>query len=127
MGLENNGAVLQRPAAVTLVGLSGNVCRVYLGDTIILSDSFGSHVSLIGRILMALKEAGFELKPVKCQFLKGEVKYLGHIISDGVGHDPDKIRCVEQFPGSKTVNEARHVLGPMGCCRIHIADFAKEI
>ncbi len=39
------------------------------------------------------------LNPEKCEFVKQELEFLGHIISkDGVKTDPKKITKVKDFP-----------------------------
>ena len=44
-----------------------------------------------------------KLQPDKCEFLKIEVTYLGHVISkDGVKSDPKKLEGIWQFPRPKT-------------------------
>jgi hypothetical protein len=43
-------------------------------------------------IFQRLKEANLKLSPKKCNLLKKEVKFLGHIVSEsGVSTDPSKI------------------------------------
>lgn len=125
MGLANSAAVWQRTADVVLAGLLGKLCHVYLDDIIIFSDSFEDHLRHIENVLVRLKEAGLKLKPSKCQFLKPEVKYLGHIISpNGVRPDPEKVWCVREFPRPRNVKEIRQFLGLVGYYRRHIANFA---
>ena len=45
-----------------------------------------------------LPEANLTLEPEKCEFLKEEVCYLGHIISEhGIKLDPKKVEAVKHF------------------------------
>lgn len=126
MGLVNSPAVWQRTADVILMGLLGKKCFVYMDDIIIYSQTFSEHVADIEQILLRLRAAGLKLKTTKCQFLKREVKYLGHIVSaDGVRPDPEKIECVKNFPEPQSVREVRGFLGLIGYYRRHIPDFAK--
>lgn len=126
MGLANSAAVWQRTADVVLAGLLGKLCHVYLDDIIVFSNSFEDHIEHIAKVLVRLKEAGLKLKPSKCQFLKPEVKYLGHIISrEGVRPDPGKVQCVKEFPRPRNGKEVRQFLGLVGYYRRHIPEFAK--
>jgi len=39
------------------------------------------------------------LNPKKCSFLKKEIKYLGHVVSEkGIFTDEEKISCVKNWP-----------------------------
>ncbi|KAK8785533.1 hypothetical protein V5799_008101 [Amblyomma americanum] len=126
MGLANSPAVWQRTADVILAGLLGRLCFVYMDDIIIYSDSFDNHLRDIEQVLVRLRAAGLKLKPSKCQFLKNEVKYLGHVVSaDGVRPDPEKLRCVSDFPSPTSVRQVRQFLGLIGYYRRHIEEFAK--
>lgn len=59
-----------------------------------------------------LKHANLELQPDKCEFLRKEVCYLGHIISaDGVRLDPTKILAVKNFPRPRSQKNIRQFLG----------------
>ncbi|KAK8773672.1 hypothetical protein V5799_011792 [Amblyomma americanum] len=126
MGLANSPAVWQRTADVILAGLLGRLCFVYMDDIIIYSDSFENHLRDIEQVLVRLRGAGLKLKPSKCQFLKNEVKYFGHVVSaDGVRPDPEKLRCVSDFPSPTSVRQVRQFLGLIGYYRRHIEEFAK--
>lgn len=126
MGLVNSASVWQRTADVVLAGLLGKSCYVYLDDIIIYSGSFEDHIRDIEEILNRLKAAGLKLKPSKCQFLKSEVKYLGHIVSaEGVRPDPAKIECVREFPRPTDKTTVRQFLGLLTYYRRHIDRFAE--
>ena len=52
------------------------------------------------------------MQPDKCLFLKEEVAYLGHIISEeGVRPDPWKTQAVSEFPRSKNQKNIKQFLG----------------
>lgn len=47
-------------------------------------------------VFEGLKNACLKLQPDKCEFLKKEVCYSGHnVTNEGVKPDPDKIRAVK--------------------------------
>jgi len=47
-----------------------------------------------------------DLKPAKCQFLRREPKYLGHVIAEGtVRLDPQKVEVVRRYPVPRNVTE----------------------
>lgn len=126
MGLVNSPAVWQRTADVILEGLIGQSCHVYMDDIVIYSRDFDSHLRDIERVLKRLRAAGLKLKPSKCQFLRSQVKYLGHIVSaDGVRPDPEKEEAIRNFPRPTKVREIREFLGLVGYYRRFIDNFAK--
>jgi len=73
-----------------------------------------------------LSEANLFLQPDKCEFLKRELIYLGHIITkNGVRPDPKKIIVVKNFPIPKTRKNIKQFLGLAGYYRRFIENFSK--
>ncbi|KAL7829362.1 hypothetical protein AOLI_G00302470 [Acnodon oligacanthus] len=65
-------------------------------DDIIFSKTFDEHLEQLHVFFSRLHEHGIKLKPQKCQLLRKEVKYLGHVVlADGIMTDPGKISKVE--------------------------------
>ncbi|XP_070152508.1 uncharacterized protein [Polyergus mexicanus] len=82
-----------------------------------------SELSLI-MVLIAIKYTG--CPTYKCEFLKTEVTYLGHVISkDGVKPDPEKLEAVQRFPRPKTPKNIKQFLGLAGYYRRFIPNFSK--
>ncbi|CAC5413343.1 unnamed protein product [Mytilus coruscus] len=93
MGLCNSAPVFERLMETVLSGLTWKICLVYLDDVIIFSKSFEEHMKNLKEVFQRLKAANLKLNPKKCNFLKTEVKFLGHIVSEsGVATDPNKIQ-----------------------------------
>ena len=111
-GLTNAPATFQRLMECVLAGLAADQCLVYLDDIIIFSESFAEHLHRLHQVLSRLQEAGLKLRPSKCHFVKREVRYLGHIVSeDGVRPDPSKTNAVSSYPTPTNVKELRQFLG----------------
>lgn len=55
---------------------------VYLDDIIVYSHTLEEHDKRARRLFNRLRDAHLKLQPDKCEFLKPEVAYLGHIISE---------------------------------------------
>ena len=67
------------------------------------------------------------LQPDKCEFLRHEVIYLGHIIDEhGVKPDPKNIEAVENFPRPKTPKNIKQFLGLIGYYRRFIPEFSRK-
>ncbi|XP_057335847.1 uncharacterized protein LOC130674515 isoform X2 [Microplitis mediator] len=120
------GATFQRLMDLVLRGLQGADLFVYLDDIVIYARSLEEHNTKFNKLAERLRSANLTLQADKCEFLKKEVIYLGHLISaDGVKPDPDKIKAIKCFktPGSTT--QVREFLGLAGYYRRFIKDFAK--
>ena len=73
-----------------------------------------------------LRNANIQLKPSKCLFLRGEVPYLGYVISkDGIRPDPARTDQVKNFPTPKDVTQVRQFIGLASYYRRFIPGFAK--
>ncbi|KAL7856578.1 hypothetical protein SRHO_G00154770 [Serrasalmus rhombeus] len=65
------------------------------------------------------------LKPQKCQLLRKEVQYLGHVVSaDGISTDPEKISKVKYWPKPTNRKELLKFLGFSGYYRRFIEGYA---
>lgn len=62
----------------------------------------------------------------KSEFLKKEVAFLGHIVTDqGVKPNPDKIIAIQKWPIPRNQKELKGFLGILGYYRRFVRDFAK--
>ena len=125
-GLKNAPATFQRLMDNVLTGLQGSELFVYLDDIVIYARSLEEHNVKIKRLMQRLRKSNLQLQPDKCQFLRHEVMYLGHIIGkDGVKPDPNKIQAVKDFPTPTTPKNIKQFLGLVGYYRRFIKDFSK--
>ena len=70
------------------------------------------------KTLDILRQHHFYIKSFKCEFMKEELEYLGHIISGkGVMVDQRKIDAMLSWPTPKTVSVLRGFLGLIGYYR----------
>lgn len=125
-GLKNAPATFQRLMDQILSGLQGNELFVYLDDIVLYASSLEEHAQKFHKLAHRLREANLQLQPDKCEFLRKEVAYLGHIIGkDGVKPDPSKIQAVKEFPIPRNAKNIKQFLGLAGYYRRFIPDFAK--
>ena len=126
MGIKNAPATFQRLMDIVLKGMHGTEVFVYLDDIVIHSETLEENVTKARRLFNRLREAHLKLQPDKCEFLRTDVAYLGHIIGrDGVKPNPAKIAAIRKFPKSRTVRAIRQFLGLSGYYRRFIKDNAK--
>ena len=77
-------------------------CLIYLDDMIIFSSTFEEHLERLDAVFSRLKQHNLKLKPSKCEFLRSEVTYLGHVVSEeGIRTDPEKTKAVKNWPVQK--------------------------
>ena len=102
-GLTNAPAYFQELMNMILHG-AGSFALAYLDDVLIFSSTPEDHIEHIGIVLKHLKEAGLKLKKSKCCFFCKQLSYLGHVISsDGLKHDPDKTKAIDEMPAPRNV------------------------
>jgi len=117
-GLKNAPATFQRLMDNVLSDLQGNELFVYMNDIIIYARSLKEHEIKFNRLMARLKDANLKLQPDKCEFLRKEVAYLGHIISEkGVKPDPNKIKAVTNFSIPRSPKNIKQFLGLVGYYR----------
>jgi len=61
----------------------------------------------------------------KCDFVKPEVKFIGHIVGSGCRKaDPERTQAMNEMPRPRTKRELRKFLGAMGYYRDYIPQIA---
>ena len=127
-GLKNAPATFQRLMNSLLSGLQGMELFVYLDDVVIYSTSIGEHEIKFNRLMDRLRKAKLQLQSDKCEFLRHEVKYLGHVTSEnGVKPDLKKIEADSNFPRPKKSKNIKQFLGLAGYYRRFIPNFSKVV
>ncbi|KAL6419702.1 hypothetical protein ACFW04_011267 [Cataglyphis niger] len=113
--LKNAPATFQRLMNSMLIGMQGLKCLIYLDDIVIYIE-----------VLQRLRENNLKLQSDKCEFLRKEVIYLGHIISEnGISPDPSKLIAIKEFPTPKKVKDVQSFIGLAGYYRKFMEDFSK--
>lgn len=99
---------------------------VYLDDILIYSKTKEEHINHLRTILDILRENELYGKVSKCEFLKRQIEYLGHIISDkGIQVNPKKIESVKKWEPPTNVTQVQSFLGLCNYYRRFVKDFAK--
>jgi hypothetical protein len=127
IGLKNAPATFQKLMDQVLSGLQGTDMFIYLVDIVLCASSLAEHQSKFNKLAERLRKVNLKLQPEKCEFLRKEVNYFEHIISEnGVKSDPKntsrKRISMELLRNSKNIKQ---VLGLAGYYRRFIPNFSK--
>ena len=111
-GLTNAPATFQRLMECVLAGLTYEQCLIYLDDIVVFSVTFDQHLERLRAVFQHLDNAGLKLKPNKCHFAKGEIRYRRHVVSkQGIQAEPEKTSAMTSFPVPSDIKELRQFLG----------------
>jgi hypothetical protein len=125
-GLCNAPATFQRLMEQVLRGLQWRILALYLDDVIIFAKDLDEHFVRLEMVFERCREAGLKLKPKKCDLLKREVKFLGHVVNkEGVRTDPDKVAAIDRWTSPSSVSEVRTFVGITSYYRRFVKDYAK--
>jgi hypothetical protein len=125
-GLKSAPSTFQRLMNKVLMGLLGTRCFVYLDDVIIFGESFSEHNARLREVFDKLRQYNLKIEPDKCEFLKTELSYLGHVVTrEGVKCDPEKVKAIKEFPIPKNFTDVKSFLGLAGYYRKFIYQFSK--
>jgi hypothetical protein len=124
-GLKNAPATFQRMMDEALQGLTGRICFVYLDDIIIYGRTPDEHAQRLLQVLQRIREKGLRLQQDKCEFLRPELEYLGHVVTpEGIKPNEGKIRAIKNHKKPHNEKTLRGLLGLVGYYRKFIKNFS---
>ena len=87
-------------------------CVVYFDNLYITGKDDKEHLETLKRVLGICKQKGLRLKNSKCEFMKPEVEFVGHLINkDGLRPQPEKVKAINNAPVPTNVSELKSFLG----------------
>ena len=85
---------------------------VYINDILIYSRKEKEHAEHLRLVLQILRERKLYAKLSKCKFWIKEVKFLGHVVSQGgIFVNPSKVKAVLGWEHPTTIAKVRSFLG----------------
>lgn len=125
MGLKTAPSSFSRAMTLAMAGLNYEKCFVYLDDLICFGRNLEIHNKNLMVVLERLRKVNLKLNPQKCQFLKKEILYLGHVVSEkGISPDPEKISVLKNYPTPTTSEEVKRFVAFSNYYRKFIPNFA---
>ena len=122
-GLAQAPAYFQLLMNKVLKGLK--FAMTYLDNIIIFSQDESQHLEHLEIVFSHLREAGLKMKRSKCDFLKSEIHYLGHLISpEGISPLPNKLDSIKHMPVPNSAKEIKQFLRLTGYYRKFVPRFA---
>lgn len=107
-------------------GLTYEKCFVYMDDIIIFGRNLDTHNRNLTEVFEKLRKVNLKVNPNKCEFLKKQLLYLGHVVTtEGVSPDPDKIKTVQNYPKPINSDEVRRFVAFCNYYRKFIPSFAE--
>jgi len=126
-GLINSVAEFQKILDQVLGPEILQFAAVYVDDIHITSRNFEEHMQHLESIFQKLAQHHITINREKSQFIKSQVVFLGHIISEkGVTMDPDKIQVIKNFQPPKTKKQVQSFLGFINFYRKFIRDLSQD-
>jgi hypothetical protein len=122
--LTNAPATFQSVINDMLRPYVGKFVVVYLDDILIFSKTAEEHLSHLRQVLQTLRENQFYANPKKCDFVKEEISFLGHLC---LKVDPEKVRAVADCKVPKDVHGVRSFLGLANYFRRFLQGYSKMV
>ena len=108
-GLKNALPTFQRAMTRALRG-GEDFAVVYMDDVMIFSQTREDHPKYLDQVFEKLDQQSYHIRLPKCEFMKNEVEFLGHQLSnDGIRTSPGKVAALQAWKpplqGSKQVKQ----------------------
>lgn len=125
-GLKTAGASFTRAMNEALKELGNQFLIIYLDDILIASDNLQDHLEHLRQVFACLKRVGFKLNVEKCEFIKEEIKFLGHTFDQIKAEINDDTRkAISSFERPKTKRALQSFLGLINWDRRFIENLAQ--
>ncbi|MCO5557030.1 hypothetical protein L7F22_010585 [Adiantum nelumboides] len=104
----------------------GKFVIVFLDEILIYSSTEEDHLEHLKKVFDLLRVHNLYAKENKCDFIKTEIQYLGHVLSpQGVQMDISKVNAIVHWPHPTNLEELQTFLGLAGFYNKYICDYAK--
>lgn len=126
-GLINVGATFQRAMDLSFGDLKNKIIVVYLDDLTIFSKKRKYHLGDLAKVLQRCRDHDISLNPKKLVFCVTQGKLLGHIVSQGVKIDPDRVRAIQQLSLPLSKIGVKSFFGKVNFLRRFVPNFSEIV
>ncbi|GJP41072.1 hypothetical protein CLOM_g710 [Closterium sp. NIES-68] len=124
-GLTNAPSTFQMTMNGVFRELLDKCVIIYPDDILIYSRSREQHLKDLDAVFTLLHKNRLITKGSKCDFLKQELEFLGHVVStEGVKIDPRKIKTIQEWKPPTNLKELQSFLGFVNYVRRFIPNMA---
>lgn len=125
-GLTNAPATFQRAMDQLLGDLMDRGVSVYLDDILIHNKTFEGCLDLLKIVLNRLEKEGLTINIEKCTFFPTSLRYLGHIVKNGlIIPDVARITSLRHIKPATKLVEMQRLLGLFGYYQSFIPNYAQ--
>lgn len=126
MGLKISPSAFSRMMSIAMSGLTYEQLFIYCDDVICFGRNKEIHNKNLMTVFERFRKMNLKLNASKCDFMKTQLLYLGHVVSaKGVLPDPEKIRVLQNYPIPKTADEVRRFVAFCNYYRKFIPSFSE--
>ncbi|GJP46804.1 hypothetical protein CLOM_g6059, partial [Closterium sp. NIES-68] len=124
-GLTNAPSTFQMTMNGVFRELLDKCVIIYLDDILIYSRNREQYIKDLDVVFTLLHKNRLIMKGSKCDFLKQELEFLGHVVStEGVKIDPKKIKTIQEWKPPTNLKELQSFLGFVNYVRRFIPNMA---
>ncbi|GJP80063.1 hypothetical protein CLOP_g10298 [Closterium sp. NIES-67] len=124
-GLTNAPSTFQLTMNGVFRDLLDKCVIIYLDDILIYSKTREQHLKVLEAVFQRLQQHRLITKGSKCEFLKQELEFLGHVIStEGIRIDPKKLWAIQEWKPPTNLQQLQSFLGFVNYVRRFIPNMA---
>ncbi|GJP86136.1 hypothetical protein CLOP_g16200 [Closterium sp. NIES-67] len=124
-GLTNAPSTFQLTMNGVFCDLLDKCVIIYLDDILIYSKTWEQHLKDLEAVFQRLQQYRLITKGSKCEFLKQELEFLGHVIStEGIRIYPKKLWAIQEWKPPTNLQQLQSFLGFVNYVRQFIPNLA---
>ncbi|GBG87530.1 hypothetical protein CBR_g45588 [Chara braunii] len=125
-GLTNAPTTFQAAMTNEFRTMLDRLVLVYLDDILVYSRALEDHLGHLRRVLETLRRAKYKANRDKCEFVRQELKHLGHFVTrERISPFSDKIQGIQEWLEPRNVTDVRSFLGLAGYYQRFIKGYSK--